>query len=155
MKKLLFTAALLAPGLAYAGQPSTDLSVQFVSANVGDMVIGVSIGLLIGVVSALKTYLLLSDTDKQSTQRPPWLRRLFGGKSPVSGFRVAVKISALPVFWFGGSWLTSCLMNNIDYWIVGYVPSLALTYCLLIWPAIGKTRDRLLGKRWEIVEHKA
>lgn len=35
IKDLFFTAALLVPGLAYAGNPSADLSVQIVPARSG------------------------------------------------------------------------------------------------------------------------
>jgi hypothetical protein len=152
--QLFFTAALWAPSFAYASDPSADLSVQTPANGNESMMIGVPIGILIGVLSGLMTYLFLFDAGKRSKPRRPWLRWLLGGKSPVSGFRVAAKVSSLPPFWLGGSWLTSCLNGHIDYWIVEYVSSLALTYCLIILPAIVRLAVAY-WRKWAMLEHKA
>ena len=157
MKKLFFATALLMPGLAYGGNLSADLSVQMVPGPTeGDIVIGSSIGFLIGVLSALMTYLLLYDTYscRPPNRRRSWLRKIFGDRPPASGFRTATKIGTLPAFWFGGRWLTSYLNNHIDVWIVYYIAALVITYCLIISPAI----VRLIISCWNkcgISEYKA
>jgi hypothetical protein len=134
IKNLLLMAALMA-GLTYTGHPSAAFSVQFVPSSGDSVMTGICVGLLIGAISGFMSLLVFSDTYKEPAPRSPLLQWILGPKSPPSGFKVAGKISGLPIFWFGGSWLTSHL-TSIDYWMAEYVASLAFSYCLIISPAI-------------------
>lgn len=66
IKGIILLTLLLAPCSAFGANPGTNLSVQVVPPNV---VVGLSIGVLIGGLSGLMTYLMLSDAHKRP--KPP------------------------------------------------------------------------------------
>jgi hypothetical protein len=135
IKQLFLMVALLVTGLTYPGHPGAAFSVQFMPSSGDSVMTAICVGLLIGAISGFMSLLVFSDIYKEARPRAPLLQWILGPKSPPSGFKVAGQISGLPIFWFGGSWLTSHL-TSIDYWMAEYVASLALSYCLIISPAI-------------------
>ena len=95
-------------------------------------IISLALGVLIGLVSGLITILVLLDT-KPRTGRYSLMERVFGRHQP-SAVRSIMKLSTLPVFWLGGPWLSSALMEGLN-WIELrplYMASVAVVYLVVV-----------------------
>ncbi len=79
-------------------------------------VVGISLGVMIGVISGFVLLLLLKTAIRVS--------------NPIM---IITEILAIPTFWFGGPWLTTRIMANIviDEILPPYMSSLALTFVLI------------------------
>jgi hypothetical protein len=100
--------------------------------NVGAGAVGVSIGALIGVISGIMSLLILYDAFPRIT-RPTWFERIFG-RHRASGIRIAWKVAAIPMFWFGGHWLSGLLIKHLNWseLLPYYMVSLAVVYILIM-----------------------
>lgn len=97
------------------------------------VVTGTSVGCLIGVITGIMTLLILRDAFPPRTKEISVIERIFGRRQ-ASGIRLAAKISALPVFWFGGPWLTAIVMSDLSWKELRdpYLVTLAVVYILII-----------------------
>jgi hypothetical protein len=101
--------------------------------------LGLPFGILIGIASGLWTLFIMMDAFRPTTEPSGWLRRLLGPRS-VAGMKIAGKITALPLMWFGGHYLTSPVLRRLfeheDTFLL-YATSLAFTYgIIIIYPLI-------------------
>jgi hypothetical protein len=89
--------------------------------------------MLIGVISGVIILLLLGDATRPNRARYSWIERIFGRRR-TSGVSLIAKILALPVFWFGGPWLSTRLLGDLDWTslLPVYLISLTATVLLII-----------------------
>lgn len=94
---------------------------------------GISVGCLIGIVTAMMTLLTLKDAFPPRSKEISFVERIFGRRQG-SGIRLAAKLSTVPAFWFGGSWLSALVMNELSWreLRVPYLMTLAVVYTLII-----------------------
>ena len=95
--------------------------------------ISVPLGILIGVISGTVILLLLRDATALNRSRYSWMERTFGRKR-TSGVSLVAKILSLPVFWFGGPWLSTRLLVSLDWMelLPSYLITLVVTVVLII-----------------------
>ncbi len=78
---------------------------------------GISLGVMIGVISGFVLLLLLKTANQVS--------------NPIRDIPLIIaEILAIPTFWFGGPWLTTYIMGNINIAQIlpPYMSSLAITF---------------------------
>jgi hypothetical protein len=100
-------------------------AVKFTIRFGGDMIVGLAIGLLIGVITGT-VFLLLLKTANQASEKG------------VSIVALTSEILAIPTFWFGGPWLTTTMLTRVsmDELINPYLISLAAVFSLIsLYPA--------------------
>src|SRR5215472_5219231 len=86
---------------------------------------GLTIGLLIGVVTGTVFLLLLKTANEASEKR-------------ASILKLTSEILAIPTFWFGGPWLSTKILKNLsmDTLINPYLIALAAVFSLIsLYPA--------------------
>ena len=85
----------------------------------GPQIIGVSLGLIIGIVSGTAFILLL------------WVAMTFRS-SFLRLVAIIGEILALPTFWFGGAWVQTELLKDVKWQdvLVPYAPSLAFAFVI-------------------------
>jgi hypothetical protein len=89
------------------------------------VIAGVAIGLLIGVVTGT-VFLLLLKTANEAAEKG------------VSIVKLTSEILAIPTFWFGGPWLTTHMLSNVnwDNLLNPYLLSLVTVFSLIsLYPA--------------------
>jgi hypothetical protein len=89
--------------------------------------IGIPLGILIGVISAVIFNLLVLSAWKSRADKKA-LAKIF------------VELIAIPTFWFGGSWAASAFLKDVDMTKVlpEYITSLAVVFGLLSLPGLYK-----------------
>jgi hypothetical protein len=99
----------------------------------GNLVVGVPLGLLIGVITAMMTLLILDDAFQPQTRMISWVERIFGRRQ-ASGLRHVGKMATLITLWFGGGWLTTIVMSDLSWAEVRgpYLVALAVTYMTIV-----------------------
>jgi hypothetical protein len=96
------------------------------------IVMGVSIGALIGVVSGIMGLLFLRDAFSVSSGRYSWWENTFGRRPP-SGVKLAGKFSTLPLFWVGGYWTAAFVKQaNWSELLPYYLVSLAIVFIVIM-----------------------
>lgn len=82
--------------------------------------IGIPVGILIGIVTGT-VFLLL-------------LRTAFTGSPTLQDLgTIIAELLALPTFWFGGPWVTTQVLNLVDWTaiVTSYIISLLITFVLI------------------------
>jgi hypothetical protein len=92
------------------------------------MFIGIAVGILIGILTGVATLVTLI----------PFFRAR-GTTIPASNGITAVvtQLLGLPLFWFGGPWLTTKMLQSVDFleFVPPYIASLAVSYIgVLLYP---------------------
>src|SRR5260221_233682 len=103
----------------------------------GNLVAGVNLGFLVGVITGMMTLLILRDAVPPRT-KISWIERIFGRRQ-ASGIRLAGKISTLPYFWFGGPWAFTTVFKDLNWAAMQnpYFISLGLIYFFIIIVPLG------------------
>jgi hypothetical protein len=85
------------------------------------MVIGITLGILIGLVTGAVVILLLSTATSQDAKE---------FKAILS---IAAELLAIPTFWFGGPWLTTKMLEsvNLQEILPFYMAALVCTFTLI------------------------
>ena len=99
--------------------------VEFTIGFGGNVIAGLAIGLLIGVITGT-VFLLLLKTANQASEKG------------VSIVTLTSEILAIPTFWFGGPWLTSGMLKLVplNQLINPYLMSLVAVFSLIsLYPA--------------------
>ena len=98
-----------------------------------NLIVGIPLGCLIALITGMITLLILKDAFPPRFRNISFVERIFGRKQ-ASGIGLAVKISALPIFWFGGPWLTTIVMSDLNWKELRgpYLVTLAAVYLSII-----------------------
>jgi hypothetical protein len=113
-------------------------------AHVEGIAAGICVGCLMGILTGMMTLLILMDAFAPRSKEISHLERIFGRRQP--GVRLATKLSMVMPFWFGGSWLTSHVMNGLSWKEMGlpYLITLVVVYMLIMIAPV----SRLIARLW-------
>jgi len=89
------------------------------------MVIGLALGVPIGLVTGLVALILFRTAVHGA------------GMTTKSIMAIVAELLALPTFWFGGPWVTSKVLAEVDWngLLNAYAPAVAVTFSLFLAPA--------------------
>ncbi|MEM1331721.1 MAG: hypothetical protein AAGG07_14325 [Planctomycetota bacterium] len=83
------------------------------------MILGIALGIPIGLVTGLVALLLLMTAISNR------------GLDVKSVLAITAELLAIPTFWFGGPWVTSRVLEDVDWsaMLNGYLPAVAVVFC--------------------------